>query len=112
MQKGAALKELDHPEGAIETFDHVVERYGDAGEAIGVEVAVGGDTVFRFVTRYGAREAALHEQVATALFYKGSALGELDRREEAIEVYDEVVERYDVAGEPALRELVAMALVK
>ncbi|MDA1312468.1 MAG: tetratricopeptide repeat protein [Acidobacteria bacterium] len=49
---------------------------------------------------------------ATALFRKGLALEELGRNEEAIAVYDEVVERFGKAEEPALREQAARALFK
>jgi TolA-binding protein len=44
-----------------------------------------------------------------ALVNKGGRLGELDRAEEAVAVYDEVVARYGDATEPALREQVAIA---
>ena len=54
---------------------------------------------------------ALREQVATALVNKGITLGTLNRSEEAIAVYDDVVKRFGEATEPALRELVAKALV-
>ena len=53
----------------------------------------------------------MREQVATALFNKGVTLGQLDRSEEEIGVYDQVVERYGEATEQALRERVASALV-
>ncbi len=47
---------------------------------------------------------------AGALFNVGALLGQLERSEEAIGVYDEVVARFADAPEPALRERVAMAL--
>ena len=49
-------------------------------------------------------------QIATSLMSAGVALGKLNRSEEAIAVYDEVVSRYGSAPEAALRELVANAL--
>ncbi|MGH7801305.1 MAG: SIR2 family protein [Thermodesulfobacteriota bacterium] len=55
-------------------------------------------------------EPALREQVARALFNKGITLGVLNRSEEGIAVYDEVVKRFGEATEPALREQVARAL--
>ena len=48
---------------------------------------------------------------AQALFRKGVALGSLNRSEDAIAVYDEVVRRFGEAEAPALREHVAGALV-
>jgi TolA-binding protein len=54
-------------------------------------------------------EPALREQVAGALYNKGVTLGQLDRSEEAIAVYDQVVTRFGADPEPALREQVAMA---
>lgn len=47
---------------------------------------------------------------AGALFNVGALLGQLERSEEAIGVYDEVVARFADAPEPALLEPVAMAL--
>ncbi len=62
------------------------------------------------MTRFGADpEPALREQVAGALYNKGVTLGQLDRSEEAIAVYDQVVTRFGADPEPALREQVAMA---
>ena len=49
--------------------------------------------------------------IARALTYKGFVLGQLNRTEEAIAVYNEAVQRYGTATEPALRERVARALV-
>src|SRR5205814_2321370 len=42
---------------------------------------------------------------------KGVMRDALNRRQEAITVYDEVVKRYGESTEPALRELVAQALI-
>ena len=58
-----------------------------------------------------ATEAALREPVSRALFNVGFRLGTLNRGEDAIAVYDEVVARFGTAVEPALREPVARALV-
>ncbi|HEX5338808.1 MAG TPA: tetratricopeptide repeat protein, partial [Gallionella sp.] len=54
---------------------------------------------------------ALRELVAKALVNKGFRLGQMNRNEDEIAVYDEVVKRYGEAPETALRELVAKALV-
>ena len=63
-------------------------------------------------TRFGAAtELALRDPVANALFNKGFSLGALDRSEEAIAAYDEVVARFGAATELSLREQVAKALV-
>ncbi|MGH8647173.1 MAG: tetratricopeptide repeat protein [Gammaproteobacteria bacterium] len=45
-----------------------------------------------------------------ALFYKGVGLEKLNRHEEAVAVYDEVVERFGEETEPFVRELVGTAL--
>ncbi|MGH8614479.1 MAG: tetratricopeptide repeat protein [Gammaproteobacteria bacterium] len=54
---------------------------------------------------------ALRERMAEALVNKGFRLGALNRSEEAVTVYDEVVQRFGEATEPAVREQVAKALV-
>ena len=53
----------------------------------------------------------IREQVAKALLYKGITLAALNRSEEEIAVYEEVVKRFGEASEPELREQVAKALV-
>ena len=53
----------------------------------------------------------MQEQVARALFNKGSRLGVLGRSEEEIAVYDDVVARFEQEPTPGVQEVVAMALV-
>ena len=48
--------------------------------------------------------------VAMAMVNKGFTLGELDRADEGIAVYDEVIERFGDASEPALHDPVAAVL--
>ena len=48
---------------------------------------------------------------ATALVDEAVSLGALGRDAEAIAVYDDMVRRFGTAGEPTLRQQVAMALV-
>ncbi|MDO8333234.1 MAG: tetratricopeptide repeat protein, partial [Nitrosomonas sp.] len=50
-------------------------------------------------------------QLAKALFNKAITLGQLERSEEAIAVYDEVVKRFGESTELSLREQVAKALL-
>lgn len=59
-----------------------------------------------------AAEAATDQvQQAKALLSKGYVLGQMNRNEEEIAVYDEMVRRYGDADEVALREQVAKALL-
>jgi tetratricopeptide (TPR) repeat protein len=46
-----------------------------------------------------------------ALINKAATLAELERREEAVAIYEEVVERLGEASDPALREFGAVALI-
>ena len=63
------------------------------------------------VGRFGTSEnPALIEPVAKALYSKGLTLGGLDRPEEALAAYDEVVGRFGTSENPALIEPVAKAL--
>jgi tetratricopeptide (TPR) repeat protein len=52
------------------------------------------------------------ENVGKAMLIKGNMLGHLDRPEEAIAVYDEVLARFGEARETVPRKLVAIALTK
>ena len=64
------------------------------------------------MARFGqSSEPALREQVAMALVNKGVALGALNRNEEEIAAYEDVVARFGQSSEPALRESVARALI-
>ena len=58
-----------------------------------------------------ARQSSIAEVAALAGCNLGVVLRDLDRSEDALGVYDEVVARYGEAPEPALRERVARALV-
>jgi len=87
VYEGLTLGALDRWEEAVEVYDEVLRRFGDASEP------------------------ALMENVARALFGKGLSLGALGRSEEEVEVYDEVLRRFGDASEPALMEYVARALV-
>ena len=57
-----------------------------------------------------AEEAELREPVARAMVNKGFCLGELNRSEEEISIYDEVVERFADSEEVGLRKQVAKAI--
>ena len=63
------------------------------------------------MTRFGAASASgLQEQVAMALMNKGVTLGQLERNEEAVQVYEEVVTRFGTASAPGLQEPVTAAM--
>ena len=57
----------------------------------------------------GQDDLSMRTRVASALVSKGFTLGTLNRSEDAIAVYDEVVKRFGEATEPALCELVGRA---
>jgi tetratricopeptide (TPR) repeat protein len=59
----------------------------------------------------GVEDPSLGSWVARALFNKGCTLDALNRSEEEIVVYDEVIKRFRDAAEPDLREQVANALI-
>jgi hypothetical protein len=57
-----------------------------------------------------AKEPAPRTETARALSDKGLSLYNLDRKDEALRVCDEMVARFGTANEPRLREVVALAL--
>ncbi len=85
--KGVAQGKAGSPKDAIETYDQLIARYGDA------------------------TEPAIREQVAKAMRNKGVTQRQAGSPEDAIETYDQVIARYGDSTEPAIRELVAMAMV-
>ena len=77
---------MNRPVEAIDVYDDVVNRFGDADKD------------------------ELREQVAKALYYKGITLGEMNRPVEAIDVYDDVVNRFQGTTETGLQDLVTRVL--
>ena len=64
------------------------------------------------VRRFGESDSpALLERVASALLNRGAVLGPLNRPQDALEAYDEVVRRFGESDSPALLERVASALL-
>jgi tetratricopeptide (TPR) repeat protein len=51
----------------------------------------------------------MREKVARAMLYKGSCLEELERREEAIRAYDEMIARYELDSSQKIRDLLEQA---
>jgi hypothetical protein len=59
------------------------------------------------LARFGeAAEPVLREEVASALFYKGVTLGQLNRSKDEIAVYDDLLARFGDAAESTLRTIV------
>lgn len=93
MLYSSALKLYDNSEEEILAYDLVVavnDRLSKASPQLG---------------------NSRSEQVARALVNKGVTLETLERREEAIAAFDEVVHRFGQAQKPELREQVARVLV-
>jgi tetratricopeptide (TPR) repeat protein len=130
LNKGITQDRLDDNAGAIESYNEVIRRYGDAPEATlreqvakallnkGVSQGKTGDDAGvvesnnEVIRRYGdAPEAALREQVAKALINKGLHQGKAGDIAGGIESCNEVISRYGDSPEAALREKVARALL-
>lgn len=124
-----SLFKVNRNKEAIDVYDEVVSRYGNAPElALREQVSKAltnkglalnqlksheeAIAVFdEAISRYGdAPEVSLREQVANALLYKCVALGQSGREEEAIRVSDEIVSGYGGAPETVFRDRVARAL--
>lgn len=86
FNRGVTQGQLGQSAEAINTYNEVLHRFGDANEA------------------------ALKEMVARAFINKGLVHRTLGQSTEAIESYDEVLRRLGDASEPALQELLAHAL--
>ena len=61
--------------------------------------------------RFGANNSSEGVEQAQALVYKGITLGQLNRSEEALGIYDEVVRRFGASDSSEIIKLVAQALV-
>lgn len=82
----AHIVQMGSHEQAIEIYGDVIDRFGSTNEA------------------------ALLEQVAKALFYKGVTLGKAGKHEQALQVYVDLIDRFGSGSEPARLIVVAMAL--
>jgi tetratricopeptide (TPR) repeat protein len=127
--KGIDLLQLGRTVEAIQAYDELINRFGNA-EELALRENVAGALVNKgfaleslgqeeeafpvyddMIARFGnAEEFALRHPVAWMLVNKGVALGRLGRAEEEIEVYDDVIARFGNAEELALREQVARVL--
>jgi tetratricopeptide (TPR) repeat protein len=127
--EGLRLVDLGRTEEAIDRFDEVVARFGDASDADlrpGVALAMY-DRAWAFECAGRHAEAiavaeALDDRfgddpsrrvarsVADGLVLKGNELTRIGLTSEALTVYDEVIARYGARTERGLREAVAMAL--
>lgn len=71
----------------------------------------GYDLVLRLSPDKAVESPQVRESVANALYNKGVTLGQLNRTEEAIQTYDELLRRLGDAAELGLRNKAANALV-
>jgi tetratricopeptide (TPR) repeat protein len=128
--KGAALVELERMEEAIQAYDELLRRFGDANEPVlrrrviralygkgrtlsqlpnrGDQAIQAYDELLHFFDN--GPEPEMRKTVAMALVSKSAQLNRLDRGEESIQACDEALRRFGDATEPALREWVAKAL--
>ena len=109
FEKGLAALNEDRFQQAIEFFTQAISDIGDAFN-------------YRAKASYhlGRYDNALRDfdtflelrpDDAVGMFNKGVTLGALNRSEEELAVYDDVVRRFGTAAAPALQERVAKALV-
>lgn len=129
--KGRALLELDQSEGAINTWDEVVQRFGLRGEPE-VQAAVsqsllGQSNALTELGRLVEAIAVLDEVmrrnsadtttastktiIASALVKKAALLIRSERSDEALTVWEEVIERFSQEDDPVLRDNVEFALL-
>ena len=98
--KIAAFKHLGRIDDALACHRHLVEDFGI--EAL----AAFDDTIRRFID---AGEPEQREALAGALWGKAGLLRELNRREEAIAVLTELIDRFDNEEHPVIAHVVASA---
>jgi tetratricopeptide (TPR) repeat protein len=129
LNKGFALGRLNRGKEEIETYNAVIEKFGNAeelslreqvanamvnkavtlGQLHGSEEAIAAcdEVIIKFGT---AEELSLRVRVASAMANKGNALSRLSRNEDAIAVYDAVITQFSTAEELSFRVPVANAL--
>ena len=85
VNKAVRLESMERSAEAVEVYDELLARFGDA------------------------TESAIREQVAAGMVNKGYRLEVMERSAEAVEVYDELVARFGDAEEPGVRAQVETA---
>ena len=130
VNKGAVLGDLNRPQDALEACDEVIRRFGKSDSPAlleGVATALGNRGAALSAAEPAAGRAgslrrgdpSIREErdprpslsaVASTLAKKGVVLGDLNRPQDALEAYDEVIRRFGKSETPALLEEVATAL--
>lgn len=69
-------------------------------------------SLYKKLQEHGRDDTTMRRLAASALVSKGTSLGVLNRHEEAIEIYDEVLKRFHDDPEPGVRQELAKALLR
>ena len=130
VNKGVVLGQGGDRDAAIETFDAVIERFGDSDDAQmqdatasamvnkGVALSQGDDTAAAIETfdavveRFGnSDDAQMQVRIAMVMVNKGVVLGQGGDRDAAIETFDAVIERFGDSDDAQMQEATASAMV-
>ena len=116
--KGSILNQLDRQEEALTAYDEVVLRFDNEDAAIG-ELILPKDMPREEMDSWNELIALIADGytptsfmiIASALVFKGGILYKLNRLEEALAAYDDVMRRFGESNMPTLVELIVTALV-
>ena len=116
--KGSILNQLDRQEEALTAYDEVVLRFDNKDAAID-ELILPKDMPREEMDSWNELIALIADgytptsfmNIASALVFKGGILYELNRLEEALAAYDDVMRRFGESNMPTLVELIVTALV-
>ncbi|HET6279806.1 MAG TPA: hypothetical protein VFH73_02525 [Polyangia bacterium] len=95
--KSACLAQLGRREEAIRICDEIIAAFGEEADSWPVE------------SPFDPTRTIIQEGVAQATFLKGTALGELGRKQESRAAFEELSKRFSHAKEPGIRDIVAKA---
>jgi tetratricopeptide (TPR) repeat protein len=101
----ARVSSAKHREMLIESALAAAQGLGDNSDS----ELKGYDLVIRLTTTKASTKWVTRKSLATALYNKGITLGQLNRTEDAITTYNEMLRYFADASEPELREGVAKA---
>ena len=116
--KGNILNQLDRQEEALTAYDEAVLRFDNEDAAIG-ELILPKDMPREEMDSWNELIALIADGytptsfmiIASALVFKGGILYKLNRLEEALAAYDDVMRRFGESNMPTLVELIVTALV-
>ena len=91
--KAVLMSAFEPPQEALTVYNEILDRFGTSDS-----------------TWFSGDAAVIRRVVAAALFHKGNTLARMNRRQEAVMDWDEVIRRFGSSDRPFLQDMVAESI--